>query len=72
MRKEGIEKMPEKITLAAARVNAGLSQKDAAKLIGVSPATLRNYESGKTSPGWGVVRKIEKVYGMSIDYIFLP
>lgn len=64
--------MPEKITLAAARVNAGLSQKDAARLIGVAPATLRNYETGKTSPGWDVVRKIEKVYGISIDYIFLP
>lgn len=64
--------MPEKITLAAARVNAGLSQKDAAKLIGVHPSTLRNYESGKTSPDWDVVRKIEKAYGISIDYIFLP
>lgn len=64
--------MPERITLAAARVNAGISQKDAAKLLGVSPSTLRNYESGKTSPGWDTVRKIEKAYGISIDYIFLP
>ena len=64
--------MPEKITLAAARVNAGLSQKTAAERIGVSTATLRNYECGKTSPGWDTVKKIEQTYGISIDYIFLP
>ena len=44
-----MQKFP-KITLAAARVNAGLSQQEAAKALGVSVATLQNYESGKTVP----------------------
>lgn len=61
-----------KISLAAARVNAGYSQKEAARLIGVSVATLQNYESGKTTPNWGTVNKIEEVYRFPLDYIFLP
>lgn len=60
-----------KISLAAARVNAGLSQQEAAKKLGVSVATLQNYESGKTVPQWGTVQKIEKVYKFPADYIFL-
>ena len=56
-----MQKFP-KITLAAARVNAGLSQQEAAKALGVSVATLQNYESGKTVPQWGTVQKIEAVY----------
>lgn len=60
-----------KISLAAARVNANLSQDEAAKKIGVSRDTLRNYESGKTVPRWETVRKIEEVYRFPADYIFL-
>lgn len=36
-----------KITLAAARVNAGYSVKKASRLIGVTPSALCQYESGK-------------------------
>ncbi|MFR2614039.1 MAG: helix-turn-helix domain-containing protein, partial [Subdoligranulum sp.] len=50
------QKFP-KISLAAARVNAGLNQQEAAKALGVSVATLQNYESGKTVPQWGTVQK---------------
>lgn len=60
-----------KITLAAARVNAGLNQQEAARALGVSVATLQNYESGKTIPQWSTVRKIEEVYHFPADYIFL-
>lgn len=35
-----------KITLAAARVNAGYSVKEASRFIGVTPSALSNYESG--------------------------
>ena len=63
-----MQKFP-KITLAAARVNAG--QQEAAKALGVSVATLQNYESGKTVPQWGTVQKIEAVYNFPADFIFL-
>ena len=59
-----------RITLKAARVNAELSQEDAAKRIGVCVSTLQNYESGKRVPDWDVVRKIEEVYGVKADDIF--
>lgn len=36
--------MPQKITLKAARVNAGLTIKEAAKLIGICETTLIRWE----------------------------
>lgn len=35
-----------KITLAAARVNAGYTVKEASRFIGVTPSAMSNYESG--------------------------
>ena len=61
-----------KISLAAARVNAQLSQKEAARRLNINPATLRNYECGKTVPSWNTVKRIEVVYKFPADYIFLP
>ena len=61
------------ITLKAARVNKGLTQKEAAKLIGVSAPSLANYEKGKSFPNVPTLKKIEEVYGVSYaDVIFLP
>ncbi len=60
-----------KITLAAVRVNAGYSQEQAAKLIGVTKKTLQNYEQGKTMPQWDTVRKMEAVYKFPADFILL-
>ena len=59
-----------KISLKAARVNAGLTQKKAAELIGVSQATLQNYECGNTVPNWETVDAIEKIYRFPANYIF--
>lgn len=61
------------ITLKAARVNRSLSQKEAAKLIGISIDTLGNYERGKSFPDIPVLKKIETIYGVTYDeIIFLP
>lgn len=59
-----------RISLEAARVNAGLKQKEAASRLGISPLTLRNYESGKTSPSMDMVVKIEQLYHFPAQYIF--
>lgn len=59
-----------RISLKAARVNANLSQQEAAKLLGISKATLQNYESGNTVPDILMSRKIEGVYNFPSDYIF--
>ena len=63
-----------KITLAAARVNAGMTQEEAAEKLGIDRTTLFNYENGKTSPTMTMLTKMAEVYGISItgEYIFLP
>lgn len=59
-----------KITLKAARVNANLSQQDAAERIGVAVSTLRNWEAGKTFPTQPKIEKMCEVYGISFDVLF--
>lgn len=59
-----------RISLKAARVNAGLSQKKAAEMLGISKATLQNYEAGSTVPNILMSKKIEEVYHFPADYIF--
>ena len=62
-----------KATLKAIRVNNNWSQEEAAKLFGISVATLQNYESGKTFPDVKTINKIVEATGVSYnDIIFLP
>lgn len=61
------------MTLRAARVNKGLTQKEAAETLGVSRYTLGNYERGKSFPNVAVINRIEKAYEINYeDIIFLP
>ncbi len=59
-----------KITLEAARVNAGLTQKESAEKLGVSTKTLQNYESGESVPKWDMVQRIGELYSFPTDFIF--
>ena len=59
-----------KITLKAARVNAGLSQGEAARKIGVAVSTLRNWEAGKTFPAQPKIEKLCEIYAISYDVLF--
>lgn len=59
-----------KITLKAARVNANISQKNAAQMLGVAPSTLRSWESGKTYPKQNQINAILLLYGVKFDNIF--
>ncbi len=61
------------ITLKAARVNAGMTQTEAAKALGIGTATLQNYEAGKKYPNILTLKKIEDLYGVPYaELIFLP
>lgn len=51
-------------TLKTARDRLGLSQKEAAKRLGISDDVLSNYERGKTYPNVLMLKKIESVYGV--------
>lgn len=59
----------DKITLRAARVNAGYTQRRAAELIGVSLSTVKNWEVGKSFPNQPAIDKICDVYRISYDRI---
>ena len=62
------------ISMRAARVNAELTQAEAAKIIGVSPNTISRWEQGITSPTFKYIRPIVEAYGLKSfeDIIFLP
>ncbi len=69
-RKGGV-KMP--ITLKAARINAVLTQKEAAKALGISKGTLASYEKYRTKPNIEMAKRIAKLYNRPVDeIIFLP
>ena len=55
--------------LKAARVNANLTQKAAAKELNINQNTLRSYEQYKTIPDIETSKRIAKLYGMSVDDI---
>lgn len=64
--------MPDfKISLEAARVNAGLTQKEAAKRLNVNVATVANWESGKTTPNAEIFIKLCKLYNCPVNAISL-
>jgi putative transcriptional regulator len=65
---EGGEQMI-KVTLKAARVNRGLSQKEAAEKLGIAESTLYKWETGKNKPNAKYLPKIEKVFGVQITNI---
>lgn len=57
------------ITLKAARVNAGMTQAKACKLLGVSTSTMSAWENGETMPRIDMAVKMAKIYNTSIDQI---
>ena len=61
-----------KVSLAAARVNAGMTQDALSKAIGVSKDTVYNWENGKAIPTAINLRKLSELSGIPMDYIFVP
>ena len=58
-----------RMTLKTARELCRMTQNEAAKRIGVTEDTLRNYEKGKTYPDIPTLRKIEEVYGVNYNQL---
>lgn len=59
-----------KLTLKAARVNAGLTQKDAANLLKVHPQTLAKWEADNSKMPFAKVKLAEQLYGVDEGVIF--
>ena len=61
-----------RISIAACRTNANLTQREFAEKLGVSLATVTNWESGKTEPSANQLRLISEISGVPMDFIFVP
>jgi DNA-binding XRE family transcriptional regulator len=59
------------ITLAAARVNAGLTQSDVAEKMHVGKQTIVNWEKGKVKPPFASLDFMARLYSIPIDNIRL-
>ena len=63
---------PIRITLKAARVNAGFTQLDVAKMLKVSNKTVMNWETGESEPSFSTLQALSSIYELPIDCIILP
>lgn len=61
-----------KISLAAARVNAKMTQEEVSKAMHISKNTIVNWESGKAKPSLASLTLMSQLYKMPIDNIYLP
>ncbi len=61
-----------RISLAAARVNARMTQQELANALHVSKVTVCNWENGKTEPSLSQLILISKLSGIPMDNIFVP
>ena len=61
-----------RISLAAARVNARLTQDEVAKKMKIGKRTIINWEKGMVMPSFADINMLSDIYGIPIDNIFLP
>ena len=59
--------MPYKPAYRAARAIKGITQENAAAVIGVAASTLSKWENGETEPSASQIYKLSVVYGISAD-----
>lgn len=57
------------ISLKAARINAGLTQMEAAKRIGVTESTLISWEKHRKEPPFGKLLALCELYGCTANDI---
>lgn len=61
-----------RISLAAARVNAELTQEQVAEKMGITKGTIINWEKGRIIPKIPEMEMLSKIYDIPVDNIFLP
>ena len=68
---KGSEKLGKfQISLAAARVNAEMTQEEVAKALGVSKQTVVNWEKSRTEIDHSQAKKLSELYNMPLNNIF--
>jgi len=58
-----------KMSLKSARVNANLTQQQAADALGVAVSTLKNWEKGNTFPKQPMIEKLCELYKVNYDQV---
>lgn len=61
-----------KISLRAARVNAGFTQKEVCKLLECSQATIQKWENGSSKPKRLFLNALSELYSIPVDELDLP
>ncbi len=61
-----------KFKLNAARVNAGLTQLDVAKILNRNKQTIVNWENGVTEIKVNDLMRLSKLYEIPIEYLEVP
>lgn len=57
------------LSLAAARVNAGMKQKDVAEIMGVHTNTIINWENGLVQIPAEQIMKLSEIYNVPLEYL---
>lgn len=60
------------ISLAAARVNAKLTQEDVSRALHINKKTVGDWENGKVIPSFIALSALSNLYEIPIDNIILP
>ncbi|CAM3251452.1 helix-turn-helix domain-containing protein [Lactococcus hircilactis] len=71
MAEEITKKLPPKISLKAARVNAGYSAKEVGEIIGKNYQTILKYEQDSSNIPLDLGKQLSKIYEYPFNYIFL-
>lgn len=61
-----------KISLAAARVNAGMTQAEVAKILHKTPQTIVNWENGRSPIDMANFTVLCELYKIPQSFIFVP
>jgi DNA-binding XRE family transcriptional regulator len=56
-----------KLTLKAARINAGFTQEEASERLHIHKSSLSNYETGKTAPPMDIALLMAELYDVPIN-----
>lgn len=61
-----------KISLRAARINAGFTLNEVSEKTGYCLDTLSRYEKGKSQPRWNTFLELCRLYQIPADDVFIP
>ena len=56
--------------LKQARKNAGITQEDIAKILGIAKSTYSGYETGKSEPSMKAIANMMRAYMVSADWLW--